>query len=107
MNTHPTAVEFTAEEKIALAAAITKAAVGVAEAWDLLSQIGARIGFDWEPIGTSVVDIVEHNASDLENPAAIESLDPDSVAEYFSDAENWSLYTDLNGSYQHSGGGDQ
>ena len=82
-------IEFTEEEKVALAKAITKAACGIAECWDILSQIGDRIGRDWEPDGTSVADIAEHNASDLDNPAAIECLDAGSVAEYFGDDENW------------------
>lgn len=82
-------ITFTEEEKVELAKAITKAACGIAECWDVLSQIGNRIGRDWEPDGTSVADIAEHNASDLDNPAAIECLDADSVAEYFGDDENW------------------
>ena len=83
------AITFTAAEKGELAKAITKAACGIAECWDILSQIGDRIGRDWEPEGTSVADIAEHNASDLDNPAAIECLDADSVAEYFGDDVNW------------------
>jgi hypothetical protein len=63
------AIIFTAAEKSELAKAITKAACGIAECWDILSQIGDRIGRDWEPEGTSVADIAEHNASDLDNPA--------------------------------------
>jgi hypothetical protein len=82
-------ITFTEEEKVELAKAITKTACGIAECWDILSQIGRRIGRDWEPDGTSVADIAEHNASDLDNPAAIECLDPDSMAEYFEDDENW------------------
>src|SRR5713101_6675563 len=82
-------ITFTQEEKSELAKAITKAACGIAECWDILSQIGDRIGGDWEPEGTSVADIAEHNASDLDSPAAIECLDADSVAEYFADDENW------------------
>jgi hypothetical protein len=84
-----TPIEFTAEEKQRLAKAITKAACGIAECWDVLSQIGDRINKDWEPKGTSVADIADQEASGLENPAAIESLDPDLVAECFADAENW------------------
>jgi hypothetical protein len=86
-------IEFTAEEKIALARAVTDAACGIARCWDILSQIGARINLDWEPEGTSVADIAEYNASGLENPSAIESLDPDQVAEAFTDPENWSAPT--------------
>lgn len=82
-------VEFTADEKQQLAKAITKAACGIAECWDVLSQIGARIGKDWEPQGTSVADIAEWDASVIYNPASLESLDADQVAECFNDAENW------------------
>jgi hypothetical protein len=82
-------ITFTAAEKSELAKAITKAACGIAECWDILSRIGDRIGRDWDPEGTSVADIAEHNASDLDNPAAIECLDADCVAEYFEDEENW------------------
>ena len=82
-------IAFTEEEKVELAKAITKAACGIAGCWDVLSQMGDRIGRDWEPEGTSVADIAEHNASDLDDPAAIECLDADSVAEFFGDVENW------------------
>jgi hypothetical protein len=83
-------IEFTAEEKLQLTKAITKAACGIAECWDVLTQIGARINKDWEPVGTSVSDIADHNAACIDNPAAIEPLDADSIAEYFEDVENWS-----------------
>ena len=39
-----------------------------------------------------VSDIAEHNASGIDKAAAIELLDPESVAEYFSDPENWRGY---------------
>ncbi len=82
-------IEFTAEEKQQLAEAITKAACGIARCWDILSEIGARIGKDWEPNGTSVCDIAEFHASVLDGPEAIERLDSASVAEAFSDPEDW------------------
>lgn len=85
----PPKVDFTTEEKARLAAAITKAACGIAECWDVLSEIGARIGRDWEPCGTSVADIADFEASVLDNPAAVESLDAELMAESFNDAENW------------------
>ena len=82
-------IEFTPEEKRALAEAITKVAVGIGQCWDVLLKIGARIGRDWEPVDTCVSDIADYCASSIDNPAAIESLDPDSVADYFKDPENW------------------
>jgi len=82
-------IEFTPEEKRALAEAITKAAVGIAQCWDVLLQISQRIGRDWEPVDTCVSDIADYCASSIDDPAAIELLDLDSVAEYFSDPENW------------------
>jgi hypothetical protein len=85
-------IEFTEDEKLALSRAITKAACGIAECWDLLSQIGARINRDWEPCDTSVSEIADQNASDIENPEAQEPLDPNSVAEFFSDPEHWQPY---------------
>jgi hypothetical protein len=36
-----------------------------------------------------VSDIADYCASTIDDPAAIESLDPDLVAQYFSDPENW------------------
>lgn len=36
-------ITFTEEEKVELAKAITKAACGIAECWDILSLIGDRI----------------------------------------------------------------
>jgi hypothetical protein len=72
-----------------VAEAITKAAVGIAQCWDVLLKISAQIGRDWEPVDTCVSDIADYCASSIDNPEAIESLDPDSVSEYFSDLENW------------------
>ena len=43
-------IEFTPEEKRALAEAMTKAAVGIAQCCDVLLKIRARIGRDWEPV---------------------------------------------------------
>ena len=82
-------IEFTPEEKRKLAGAITKAAVGIAQCWDVLLQIAGRIGQDWEPVDTCVADIADYWASSIDYPGAIELLDPESVAEYFSDPENW------------------
>ena len=45
-------IGFTPEEKRKLAEAITKAAVGIAQCWDVLLQIAARIDHDWEPVDT-------------------------------------------------------
>lgn len=87
-------VEFTVEEKRLLAAAITKAAVGIAECWDVLSGISDRIGRYWEPTSTSVADIADITASGIDNPSAIEMLDADSVAECFEDSENWTAETE-------------
>jgi hypothetical protein len=82
-------IEFTQQEKRALAEAITKAAVGISQCWDVLLQISARIGRDWEPVDTCVSDIADYCASSIDDPRAIESLDPDLVAQCFSDPENW------------------
>jgi hypothetical protein len=82
-------IQFTGEEKKRLAQAITKAACGIAECWDTLRLIGERIGSDWEPSETSVSDIADQNAADIDNPAALEALDDDSVAVYFADPVNW------------------
>jgi hypothetical protein len=86
----PETIQFTTEEKQQLAKAITKAACGIAECWDVLSEISTRINKDWEPVDTSVSDIADHNAACIDNPAAIEPLDADAIAEYFEDVENWS-----------------
>ena len=85
-------IEFTPEEKRALAEAITKAAVGIAQCWDVLLKISERIGRDWEPVDTCVSDIGDYCASSIDDPAAIESLDPDLVTQYFNDPENWKGY---------------
>ena len=53
-------IEFTPEEKRGLAEAITKAAVGISQCWDVLLQISARIGRDWEPVDTCVSDIADY-----------------------------------------------
>lgn len=82
-------IEMTAQEKQDLAAAITRAACGIRICWDVLNQIGTRIGRDWEPKDTSVAEIAERNASDIENPTASEPLDAESVAEFFSDSDDW------------------
>jgi hypothetical protein len=83
-------LEFTTEEKEQLAEAITKAACGIARCWDILSEIGARIGRDWEPENrNSVADIAEHYAAVIDNPDATERLDSASVAESFSDPDDW------------------
>jgi len=82
-------IDFTPEEKRGLAQAVTKAAVGIAQCWEVLLQISERIGRDWEPVDTCVSDIADYCASTIDNPAAIKSLDPDLVAQYFSDPENW------------------
>ena len=76
----------------ALAQAITKTAIGIAQRWDVLLKISERIGRDWEPVDTCVSDIADYCASSIDDPAAIESLDPDLVAQYFSDSENWKSY---------------
>ena len=82
-------IEFTPEERRALAEAITKAAVAITQSWDVLLKISARIGRDWEPVDTCVSDIADYCASSIDDPRAIESLDPDLVTEYFNDPENW------------------
>jgi len=66
-----------------------KAAVGISQCWDVLLKISERIGRDWEPVDTCVSDIADYCASSIYDPRAIESLDADLVAEYFSDPENW------------------
>jgi hypothetical protein len=85
-------IEFTPEEKRGLAEAITKAAVGIAQCWDVLLKISERIGRDWEPVDTCVSDIADYCASSIDDPRATKLLDPDLVAEYFSDPENWTGY---------------
>ena len=66
-----------------------RATVGIALCWDVLLRIAGRIGQDWEPVDTCVADIADYWASSIDYPGAIELLDPESVAEYFSDPENW------------------
>ena len=82
-------IEFTSEEKLALAEAITKAAVSIARCWDVLLKTSERIGRDWEPVDTCVSDIADYCASSIDHSAATKSLDPDLVAQCFSDPENW------------------
>lgn len=82
------AVDFTAEEKQALAAAITRAAWGIAECWGVLARIGNRIGAEWEPEETSVADIAELSTCQLKS-AAVESIDADFIAARFAGGENW------------------
>jgi len=84
-------IEFTAEEKKLLAEAITQAASGIAKCWEVLGRIGERIGKDWDPKETSVSDIADLNASDLENPYASEPLDAEETAEYFADPLDWDI----------------
>ena len=43
---------------------------------------------DWEPLDTCVADMANYLASSIDDPAAIGSLDADSVAEYFSELGN-------------------
>ena len=82
-------IEFTPEEKRGLAEAITRAAVGITQCWDVLRKISERIGRDWEPVDTCVADIADYCAAGIDDPAAVELLDPEVVAEHFSDPENW------------------
>jgi hypothetical protein len=82
-------IEFTPEEKRGLAEAVTRAAVGIAQCWDVLLKISARIGRDFEPVDTCVSLIADYCAASIDDRRAVELLDPDSVAEYFSDPENW------------------
>lgn len=82
-------IKFTPEEKRKLAESITKAACGIAQCWDTLTEIGARIGKDWEPQRTSVSDIADNNAAAVYDPAIVTLLDMESVAAYFEDEENW------------------
>jgi hypothetical protein len=71
-----------ARGKRKLAEVIGKAAVGIARCWDVLLKISERIGRDWEPVDTCVSDIADYCASSIDDPAAIESLDPDLVSQY-------------------------
>ena len=82
-------IEFTPGEKRSLAEAITKAAVDIAQCWDILLQISGRTEQDWELVDTCVADIADYWASNIDDPAAVELLDRELVAEYFSDPENW------------------
>ena len=71
---------------------LPRRAVGIAQCWNVLLKISERIGRDWEPVDTCASDIADYCASSIEDPVAIELLDSDSVAEYFSDPENWKSY---------------
>jgi hypothetical protein len=84
-------IEFTPEEKRKLEV-IGKAAEGIARCWDVLLKISARIGRDFEPVDTCVSLIADYCAASIDDRRAVELLDPDSVAEYFSDPENWKSY---------------
>lgn len=78
--------EFTAEEKQALAAALTKAAAAIAAVWDVQRTIEQRTGktvtscCDLE----TAADVAAHLAVGIDDPAAPAPLDPDDVATYFA-----------------------
>jgi hypothetical protein len=66
-----------------LADAITGLRSAITPCWDVLLKISERIGRDWEPVDKCVSGIADYCASSIDDPAAIESLDPHLVAQYF------------------------
>lgn len=77
-------------ERFELAAAVRKGAAAIAEAWDVLTAIGARTGLDWEPRSDEAVcNIIDYLASSLDTPESVLLLRDDEVLSQFEDLGNW------------------
>jgi hypothetical protein len=84
-----TSVTLTPKEKLKLAQAITKAATGIAECWDVLRQIESRIGRDWMPHEMCVADIAHNYAVSIDDPKCFDRLDPEMVGNHFTNDRDW------------------
>ena len=84
-----TSITLTPEEKLKLARAITKAAVGIAQCWDVLRQIEGRIERDWMPHHMCVADIAQSYAVSIDDPRCPQLLDPEKVGENFANGRHW------------------
>lgn len=84
-------IQFTEDELRRLRDAARKGAQAIVEAWDTLNDVSARIKRDWEPVETSVADILDTFASGLDAPtlAATENITTQDVAEAFGDEQHW------------------
>ena len=82
-------IEFTLQENLKLSHAITKAAAGIVECWDVLRQIEGRIGRDWMPHHMCVADIAQSYAVSIDDPKCPTLLDPEMVSENFANGRDW------------------
>ena len=83
-------IEFTDAEREQLAISVCKGAAAIAEVWDTLKKVENRLGLDWEPRRTSVPQILEIFAIDIDDPAdAQQRIGVGAVVEAFSQREDW------------------
>ena len=89
---HPAKVVFSFEEKQRLTEGVQRAVAGIADTLAVLNEAGTRLGIDWEPKDTSVVQIIETLATFIESSQdAVTIVEDDVAASEFSDPENWSV----------------
>lgn len=87
-------IEFTAKEKAQLAFAMRLAMMGIASAWEVLSEAGERMRLDWEPKTDGVCDIANHLAAALSGPMYASLTSEETILECFTAPADWSTGND-------------
>ena len=83
-------IQFTDAELEQLTVSVCKGAAAIAELWDTLRIVEYRLGLDWEPNRTSVAQILEIFAIDIDDPAdAKQRIRAGAVVEAFSQRKDW------------------
>ena len=83
-------IRFTDAEREQLTVSVCKGAAAIAELWDTLRIVEHRLGLDWEPSRTSVAQILEIFAIEIDDPVdAQQRIRAGAVVEAFSRREHW------------------